>query len=85
MLTLDYWRCPACSRILAEQVVVGGIGSLTAVCWGCGETARLPERILGTRIGGEMVVVVGPPPPPFFELADDKANLGTVRPKKVKP
>ncbi len=43
MQTLDYLRCPSCQRILAEQVRVGGIGSITITCWGCGEMIHLPD------------------------------------------
>lgn len=72
MQTLDYWRCPACSRILAEQVVVGGIGSLTAVCWGCGVI---------TTLGSE------PPTLAAFHMAavGDKAIDAMMPPKKGKP
>ncbi len=75
MTTLDIWRC-TCGRILAERVVVG---SLTAVCWGCGATVRLPEALVVEQIRDAVVIVTNPSDSPV-NLTPDELHDRLVHP-----
>ncbi len=88
MQTLDYLRCSSCQRILAEQVRVGGIGSITITCWGCGEMIHLPEESdSGTFLVPAILAdiepdfIAGKP----FPVANVKPIPPVVSPKKGKP